>query len=268
MLDLGIWYKAMVIAGVKGYHINSINLIWNHRISPYNQICPPKYQLRRSPLWLRTLKTLRSPSRLRAPTLAIIRGLWQRPTRLKLLLSGNLILESCQRYGPWLVAIFFSSFFGELFQMISTWETSPETSSLRFLLSLGNADSLWCSTSWTTLIAMQLPMPDSIISRRISALWEHSKAFPHKYNNRDWFSNRYNTCISILFVGYLLMQIPSNMLMSSNKIRPSLYMGICMAAWSIVSALTALVKDYKGLVMVRFFLGVAEAPYCKCLLLL
>ncbi|KAL3419266.1 hypothetical protein PVAG01_09488 [Phlyctema vagabunda] len=73
--------------------------------------------------------------------------------------------------------------------------------------------------------------------------------------------NQYNTCISILFVGYLIMQIPSNMLMSSNKIRPSLYMGTCMGAWAVVSACTALVKDYKGLVVVRFLLGVTEAPF-------
>lgn len=72
---------------------------------------------------------------------------------------------------------------------------------------------------------------------------------------------QYNTCISILFVGYLIMQIPSNMLMSSGKIRPSLYMCVCMMAWAAVSSFTALVKNYKGLVTVRFFLGVAEAPF-------
>ncbi|KXJ90516.1 major facilitator superfamily domain-containing protein [Microdochium bolleyi] len=72
---------------------------------------------------------------------------------------------------------------------------------------------------------------------------------------------QYNTCISILFVGYLLMQVPSNMYMSSGKVRPSIYMSGCMAAWATVSALTALVKDYPGLVAVRFFLGITEAPF-------
>lgn len=57
------------------------------------------------------------------------------------------------------------------------------------------------------------------------------------------------------------MQIPSNALMSSGRIRPSVYMGSCMAAWALVAACTALVKDYKGLVLVRFFLGVTEAPF-------
>lgn len=58
------------------------------------------------------------------------------------------------------------------------------------------------------------------------------------------------------------MQVPSNMLMSSTKIRPSIYMGCCMAAWAIVSAMTAIVKNYAGLVAVRFFLGITEAPFC------
>ncbi|KAL4863451.1 hypothetical protein BDV12DRAFT_206453 [Aspergillus spectabilis] len=72
---------------------------------------------------------------------------------------------------------------------------------------------------------------------------------------------QYNTCISILFVGYLLMQIPSNMLMSSGKVRPSIYMSVCMASWAIVSACTALTTSYGGLVAVRFFLGITEAPF-------
>ena len=30
----------------------------------------------------------------------------------------------------------------------------------------------------------------------------------------------------------------------------------CMALWAVVSAITALAKDFKGLLLVRFFLGV------------
>ncbi|KAK6361234.1 hypothetical protein TWF730_004976 [Orbilia blumenaviensis] len=80
-------------------------------------------------------------------------------------------------------------------------------------------------------------------------------------NDLGLVGSQYNTCISILFVGYLLMQIPSNMIMSSKKIPPSKYMAACMAAWAVVSACTALAKDYKGLVTVRFLLGVTEAPF-------
>jgi MFS family permease len=74
-------------------------------------------------------------------------------------------------------------------------------------------------------------------------------------------SAQYNTCISILYVGYLFAQIPSNMLMSSKKIRPSWYMAICCNVWGCVAALTALVKICTGLILVRFFLGFVEAPF-------
>lgn len=57
------------------------------------------------------------------------------------------------------------------------------------------------------------------------------------------------------------MQVPSNMVMSSARVRPSIYMAACMMAWAVVSACTALTKNYTGLVLVRFFLGVAEAPF-------
>ncbi|PGG96204.1 hypothetical protein GX51_07945 [Blastomyces parvus] len=71
--------------------------------------------------------------------------------------------------------------------------------------------------------------------------------------------NEYNTCISILFVGYLIGQIPSNMYLTRTK--PSYYMSFFMALWAIASGLTALAKDFKGLLLTRFFLGVLEAPY-------
>lgn len=72
-------------------------------------------------------------------------------------------------------------------------------------------------------------------------------------------STEYSTAISILFVGYILGQIPSNMIIT--RVRPSLYMGICMMGWAVVSSLTAITQDYTGVVLTRFFLGVVEAPY-------
>ncbi|KAK0389514.1 hypothetical protein NLU13_3089 [Sarocladium strictum] len=70
---------------------------------------------------------------------------------------------------------------------------------------------------------------------------------------------QYQTCVSILFVGYILGQIPSNMFLT--RTRPSRYMGLCMALWAVVSALTAMSKDFTGLLLTRFFLGLTEAPY-------
>ncbi|KAK9313374.1 major facilitator superfamily domain-containing protein [Lipomyces starkeyi] len=70
---------------------------------------------------------------------------------------------------------------------------------------------------------------------------------------------QYQTCVSILFVGYLIGQVPSNMFITRTK--PSYYMSVCMAMWAIVSSLTAVSRNFTGLLLTRFFLGITEAPY-------
>ncbi|KAK7464302.1 hypothetical protein VKT23_006470 [Stygiomarasmius scandens] len=73
--------------------------------------------------------------------------------------------------------------------------------------------------------------------------------------------SQFNICVSILFVGYAVVQIPSNMFMSTQKIRPSLWMCGWMMIWATISACTAAARSYPTLVVIRFFLGVAEAPF-------
>ncbi|KAL2824946.1 major facilitator superfamily domain-containing protein [Aspergillus cavernicola] len=71
---------------------------------------------------------------------------------------------------------------------------------------------------------------------------------------------QYQTCVSILFVGYLLMQIPSNLML--NKFgKPAIYLPCSMMLWGIISTCTAATQNYVGLVLVRFFLGFVEAAY-------
>lgn len=43
----------------------------------------------------------------------------------------------------------------------------------------------------------------------------------------------FNTAVSILVVGYVLMQIPSNMILT--RVRPSIYLAVVMFLWSIIS---------------------------------
>ncbi|KAF6803029.1 major facilitator superfamily transporter [Colletotrichum musicola] len=71
---------------------------------------------------------------------------------------------------------------------------------------------------------------------------------------------QYQTGLSILFVGYILGQIPSNLLLNWFG-RPSLYLGFFTVAWGLVSALTALVQNFAGIVVCRFILGFVEAPF-------
>ncbi|KAK8134912.1 MFS general substrate transporter [Apiospora sp. TS-2023a] len=69
----------------------------------------------------------------------------------------------------------------------------------------------------------------------------------------------FNLATSILFVGYLLMQLPSNLLLT--RVRPSLYLGLAMAVWGVISACQAAAHSFGGLVAARFMLGFAEAPF-------
>lgn len=71
--------------------------------------------------------------------------------------------------------------------------------------------------------------------------------------------NQFNIAISILFVGYILGQIPSNLILS--RVRPSLYLSGFVALWGAVSAATAASDNFEHLVITRFFLGVTESPY-------
>lgn len=46
-----------------------------------------------------------------------------------------------------------------------------------------------------------------------------------------------------------------------TRVRPSIWMASCMTVWAIISGLTALSRNYTGLLLTRFFLGISEAPY-------
>lgn len=70
---------------------------------------------------------------------------------------------------------------------------------------------------------------------------------------------QYQTCVSILFVGYIIFGIPSNMLIT--RVRPSTFLVGVMMLWAVISVCTAFSRNYVGLLVTRFFLGVVEAPY-------
>ncbi|EFE38077.1 MFS transporter [Trichophyton verrucosum HKI 0517] len=72
--------------------------------------------------------------------------------------------------------------------------------------------------------------------------------------------SQYQTGLSVLFVAYILMQVPSNLLLNYMG-RPSLYLGGFTVAWGAVSALTSLVHTYQQIVVCRFLLGLVEAPF-------
>ncbi|KAK0468247.1 MFS general substrate transporter [Desarmillaria tabescens] len=68
------------------------------------------------------------------------------------------------------------------------------------------------------------------------------------------------TLLSILYVGYIIMQIPSNMFLNWIG-KPSLYLPACMIVWGIISCLTGITHNFVGALLTRFFLGFVEAAF-------
>ncbi|OHW96874.1 major facilitator superfamily transporter [Colletotrichum incanum] len=71
--------------------------------------------------------------------------------------------------------------------------------------------------------------------------------------------NQFNVAVSILNTGYMLMQLPSNMLLT--RTRPGIYIPVWTALWSCISAATAGASNYSHLLVIRFFLGISEAHF-------
>ncbi|CAI7602670.1 unnamed protein product [Penicillium pancosmium] len=71
---------------------------------------------------------------------------------------------------------------------------------------------------------------------------------------------QYNTVLSIFFIPYVLLEVPSNILLKRFK-RPSTYLGILVLSWGIVMTCTGLVKSFAGLMVTRVLLGVFEAGF-------
>jgi MFS family permease len=70
---------------------------------------------------------------------------------------------------------------------------------------------------------------------------------------------RYNTALTVFFVPYSLLEVPSNIVL--KLLRPSIWISILCFAWGLVMTLMGLVTTYHGLIVARFFLGVAEAGF-------
>ncbi|KAK4224464.1 major facilitator superfamily domain-containing protein [Podospora fimiseda] len=80
-------------------------------------------------------------------------------------------------------------------------------------------------------------------------------------------NTQYSTCLSILYVGYILMQVPSNIVI--NRIsRPSLYISVVMLIWGLISTLTGNVTGFGSMVAIRFLLGFVEAAFLPGALLI
>ncbi|KAI4591810.1 hypothetical protein KJ359_012191 [Pestalotiopsis sp. 9143b] len=69
--------------------------------------------------------------------------------------------------------------------------------------------------------------------------------------------NQYQIAVSILFVTYLLFEVPSNLVL--KHFTPSRWLAFITTAWGVVATLTGLVNSFGSLVACRLILGALEA---------
>lgn len=68
--------------------------------------------------------------------------------------------------------------------------------------------------------------------------------------------NQFQVAVSILFVTYLLSELPSNLVL--KKFRPSRWISFITTSWGIIATLTGIVQSYGGLLACRLLLGAVE----------
>jgi MFS family permease len=68
----------------------------------------------------------------------------------------------------------------------------------------------------------------------------------------------HQTAVAVLTVGYMLAQLPSNMLIT--RISPSVFLPVAAFLWSGISAATFACTNAEGLWALQFILGIVEAP--------
>ncbi|KAL4998446.1 major facilitator superfamily domain-containing protein [Aspergillus recurvatus] len=71
---------------------------------------------------------------------------------------------------------------------------------------------------------------------------------------------QYNVALSLFFIPYVLLEVPSNILLKRFT-RPSVYLGTLIVSWGIIMTLTGVVRNFGGLVTMRILLGIFEAGF-------
>jgi MFS family permease len=82
---------------------------------------------------------------------------------------------------------------------------------------------------------------------------------PQPFRRLHHLRVRYNSSAPHYTTTDVPCSIPSNMLIT--RVRPSTFLVGVMMLWAVISVCTAFSRNYTGLLLTRFFLGVVEAPY-------
>jgi len=68
--------------------------------------------------------------------------------------------------------------------------------------------------------------------------------------------NQFNIVLTVFYVTYLLVEVPSNLVM--KKVGPNIWLSVLLICWGAVTTLTSLANNFGGLIAIRLFLGLFE----------
>lgn len=69
----------------------------------------------------------------------------------------------------------------------------------------------------------------------------------------------YNTALWIFFIPFILIEVPSNLIMGLPRVRPNIFLGANMLVLGVIATCQGLTRSYGGLLALRFLMGIFEA---------
>lgn len=82
----------------------------------------------------------------------------------------------------------------------------------------------------------------------------------------DLTSDRYSIVLVVFFIGYVLWEVPSNMILARTK--PSVFLPAIMFFWGCATVGMAFIKSYEALIGLRVIVGLLESGFAPGMLLL
>ncbi|OQE13722.1 hypothetical protein PENFLA_c044G02028 [Penicillium flavigenum] len=79
-------------------------------------------------------------------------------------------------------------------------------------------------------------------------------------------SNEYSIALVVFFVGYVVFEVPSNLVLGRS--RPSIFLPSIMILWGALTCVMAAINDFTHLVVLRVILGCVEAGFAPGVILL
>jgi MFS family permease len=68
--------------------------------------------------------------------------------------------------------------------------------------------------------------------------------------------NQFQICVSLLFVTYITLELPSNLVV--KKVGPSRWLSFIAFSWGMVATFSGFVQNFAGMVVCRLLLGAFE----------